>query len=687
MKDESKTKKQLQLEITERVQANEELHESEARFRTIFDNSPDAIFIEDAEGYVLDVNPAACRLQRIDREHLIGKHVLELVPPDKRNEVARDFPKVASGEWDTAQGFSLTANGQSVPVEIRSRPIVYSGKAAVLLIVRDITERRRAEEAIRYRADFEHLIAGLSSDFVRLNAGEVDAGIERALQVIGEFAEVDRSYVFLFRDGKKMVDNTHEWCADGIEPQMANLQNLPSESVPWWMDKLYRHENVYVPSVDDLPPEAGFEKEMLNDQDIQSLVVVPMVSEDNLVGFLGFDSVRSKKEWPENIAALLRIAGDIFTNSLERKRFESYIKEYTERLELEVEQRTLALRESEAKHRDLIEKISEGVITLDGELRVSFVNSAFSNMLGYRTEDLIGRHFTEIPWVDEENMAILIRESEKRKKLQSARYELKTRHKSGRIVDVLASATPMQGPDGEFAGSYTVVTDITEQKRLERDLVDLSARLVDLQEQERRRIAGELHDAIGGALTGMAIELELLSKTPALEGKPPEPHLLSIRDQIHSTIDMVQRISYELRPAILDDLGLSSAMRWYIDSFRARTGIKARLRISLTEERLPEAIEIALFRITQEALTNVFRHSKAASVSVTLSKRRNSLWLSIKDNGVGFDPDDLTQEPQKRGFGLFGIKERLKGVGGRLDLQSEPGKGTRLVATIPLGPR
>jgi len=234
--------------------------------------------------------------------------------------------------------------------------------------------------------------------------------------------------------------------------------------------------------------------------------------------------------------------------------------------------------------------------------------------------------------------------------------------------------------NGVFDGMICTVEDIT----IQRDLEDLSTRLVDLQEKEKRRIAGELHDAIGGALTGMAIELELLSKTPSLKGKPQEPHFLSIRDQLHKTIDMVQMISYELRPALLDDLGLTSALRWYVDSFRVRSGIGARLRISLAEERLPEAIEIALFRITQEALTNISRHSKASTVSVTLSKRKANLVLNIKDDGVGFDPDGLVQDPGKRGFGLFGIRERLKGVGGRLDLQSEPGQGTLLVVTIPI---
>lgn len=102
-------------------------------------------------------------------------------------------------------------------------------------------------------------------------------------------------------------------------------------------------------------------------------------------------------------------------------------------------------------------------------------------------------------------------------------------------------------------------------------------------------------------------------------------------------------------------------------------------------ERLPEAVEIAVFRITQEALTNVAKHSKAESVSLILSMGKNNLSLIIKDNGVGFDPGKLYGEPEERGFGIFGIRDRLRSLGGNLDLQSEPGEGTRLVVTIPLG--
>lgn len=146
-----------------RHRAEEESHQSELRFRNLFENSPDAIFVEDLDGNVLDANPAACRLHGLERQALVGMNVLDLVPPDRREEVSRDYPKLSRGEWDKVEGFSWTADGRSVPVEIRASRIDYGSVPALLLHVRDITERRQAEEALRHSEErFRQVIASIS---------------------------------------------------------------------------------------------------------------------------------------------------------------------------------------------------------------------------------------------------------------------------------------------------------------------------------------------------------------------------------------------------------------------------------------------------------------------------------------------------------------------------------------------
>ena len=193
-------------------------------------------------------------------------------------------------------------------------------------VQQELTERKAAEEAIQHLVEFERLIAAVSTNFINLTLDKIDDEINQALQTTGEFSGVDRSYVFLFSEDGTKMDNTHEWCAEGIEPQIDNLKGLPVELSPWWMDKLNQFENVYIPRVADLPPEASTVKEILQPQGIQSLIVVPMVYGGSLIGYLGFDSVRTEKRWSEEDIALLKIVGEIFVSALKHKQAEEALR-------------------------------------------------------------------------------------------------------------------------------------------------------------------------------------------------------------------------------------------------------------------------------------------------------------------------------------------------------------------------
>ncbi|MBI2472026.1 MAG: GAF domain-containing protein [Planctomycetes bacterium] len=197
----------------------------------------------------------------------------------------------------------------------------------------EIVGHKHTEELLKYRLKIEELIAAISANFINLASQEVDAGINRALKIIGGFAGVDRSYVFQYADAeRKKWDNTHEWCAEGIEPQLDKLKGLSADQFPWGMERLGRFESIHVPRVADMPESAKAEKELQELQSVQSFVIVPMVYGGILVGFLGFDSVRSEKTWTEEDIALLKMIGEIFVNTLERKRAEERINHHVQRL-------------------------------------------------------------------------------------------------------------------------------------------------------------------------------------------------------------------------------------------------------------------------------------------------------------------------------------------------------------------
>jgi len=225
----------------------------------------------------------------------------------------------------TVEHRHLNADGGEVVVEVTASPVFNDAGDVIHIvgIIEDITDRKQAEEALRYRADFERLITGLSADMVHLGPDEVDPGIQQALQTIGEFAHVDRSYVFLLREGGLLADNTHEWCAEGIESQTESLKGIPvDDELPWFAEKIRRLEVFHVPDVSALGPEATLEKTHFDSQHIQSLIAVPMVHHGDLFGFLGFDSVHQKKTWFEDAAVLLQRVRELFTHLLARKQAE-----------------------------------------------------------------------------------------------------------------------------------------------------------------------------------------------------------------------------------------------------------------------------------------------------------------------------------------------------------------------------
>jgi PAS domain S-box-containing protein len=226
-------------------------------------------------------------------------------------------------------------------VEERTAELVQAN--AVLQV--QVAERQRVEDELRYRAAFENLITSISTHFINLMPDEVDEGIDRALQALGEFVKVDRSYVFMFSGDGQTMANTHEWCRAGIEPQKPRLARVPIRDLMWSNAQLLGGEVLHIPCVDELPPEAAAEKSEFQRQGVQALISVPMRYRGRTIGFLGFDSVRPcpGRTWSEDDIALLKIVGQIFVNALEHKQAEQDLRLAYQTLEQRVEDRTREL--------------------------------------------------------------------------------------------------------------------------------------------------------------------------------------------------------------------------------------------------------------------------------------------------------------------------------------------------------
>jgi signal transduction histidine kinase len=231
-------------------------------------------------------------------------------------------------------------------------------------------------------------------------------------------------------------------------------------------------------------------------------------------------------------------------------------------------------------------------------------------------------------------------------------------------------------------------SEVAERKEAQRRLEEsqaqlrrLSAHLQAAREEERIRIAREIHDELGQALAGLKMDVAWLQQSRNRQASAISPKLEDMSVLIDATVQAVRRISAELRPSLLDDLGLAAAIEWQLDEFRERTGLACVFTSNLTNTVLDTDRATALFRIFQEALTNVARHAKATQVTVNLDEDPASLTLRIQDNGQGISEEAMRQA---KSFGLLGMRERVYLLEGELDIRGAPGQGTSVTARIPL---
>jgi signal transduction histidine kinase len=225
---------------------------------------------------------------------------------------------------------------------------------------------------------------------------------------------------------------------------------------------------------------------------------------------------------------------------------------------------------------------------------------------------------------------------------------------------------------------------LEQSERLQEQLRQLSRQILSAQEDERKRISRELHDVIAQTLTGINIRLAALNKAAALNTKHLDRKITSAQRLVEKSVAIVHRFALELRPAVLDDLGLIPALHSFMKNFFTETGVRTRLTAFAGVEKVDIARRTVLFRVAQEALANVAKHAQASHVEVSIQKMPDGICLKIADDGKSFQVQKALLPPGNKRLGLLGMRERLEMVGGRFAIESAPGTGTTVTATIPL---
>jgi two-component system, NarL family, sensor kinase len=343
--------------------------------------------------------------------------------------------------------------------------------------------------------------------------------------------------------------------------------------------------------------------------------------------------------------------------------------------------RVYTLEGADHAYRELIEAMNEGALTLTSDKLILYANQCFAKMVKCPLEQVISASFNRFLSTEDQQAlwALLKRGSKAGSKLQAS-----LKAGDGSQIPVLISTRPLAGNGSKGAILSVLVTDMTETRRNEELLRGLSNRLVQAQETERGRVALELHDNITQLLCAALVRSQILAEQLPLRQRALRGEALMLHGMLGRVADEVERISQNLRPSVLEHLGLATLLRRDSEEFAKRIGVSLKINCVKLTKRLPAETELAFYRILQEALKNIEQHACARHVDVLLRQDGLGVEMTIQDDGVGFDPARHSgKRKAKPGFGLLSMRERAAGVGGVLSVRSDTGQGTTIRVKAP----
>lgn len=339
---------------------------------------------------------------------------------------------------------------------------------------------------------------------------------------------------------------------------------------------------------------------------------------------------------------------------------------------------------SEQKYRDLFTHAVEGIYQSTPDGRYLSVNPALARIYGYKSPEEMMESVTKIGqqlYVDPKRREDFARLLATHGEVKNFEYE--ARKKDGSIIWILGNARAVKDEKGNILYYEGTVQDITDKKRAEELMLELPRHILEAQESERKRIARELHDSVNQMLSAAKMRLHSAATALQLTGRDVPDHFEQARQLVQRTIEEVRRISHNLRPSELDDLGLIPALQSLCEEFRQHTMIRTTLTQPAYLPPLPDDVSLTAYRVVQEALTNIEKYANATSVVVELSVNDSSLHIRVHDDGRGFNPTGV-KTTRRGGFGLMGMVERVALVGGHATVDSAQGRGTTVSVSIPL---
>ncbi len=614
----------------------------------------------------------------IKEDHaVISKIYHELETKGEFNEKYRIQTKDGKIKWVRNRAKVIFDNNQN--------PIRIDG------IIMDRSRQYEAQEKLDNELLLQEVLIDIASTYINIDLKDVEKTIHNSLEKMGCFVNADRSYIFNYDFENKTTSNTYEWCNEGIIPEIDNLQNVPMEFFPQWIEAHQRGEAFYIPDVLALDNEEdeGL-RAILEPQGIKSLITIPMNSNNELIGFVGFDSVRKHHIYTEQEQRLLHLFGQMIINIQKRKKGEN------------------RLRIQEEKYRNIISNMNLGLLEVDNNNTILFANQTFCEMSGYTINELKGQIVHSL-FVPEEKHPVIQEKNESSDSGITDSYEIRFRDKKGKTKWWFSSGAPNFNDRGQQTGRIQIHLDITKQKNLERELAKAKSVAEDAAKSKEIFLANMSHEIRTplNVIIGMIRELGKQNlgsdqRFYVAQSDSAAKHLLTILNHI---LDMAKIESGELKLENLDFSISAVASNAYsiLHSQAEEKNIDFHL---IVDENLWQAHigdEGRIKQVLINILGNAIKFTESGSVIfrvdlVNDNTNEQRIKFTIKDTGIGMSEEFLdklfnkfaqeqntsNRKYEGTGLGMSIAREMIILMGSDIEIKSNKGNGTTVTFELVL---
>ncbi len=709
--------------------SDDELKKSELKYRNLVEHASDGIFVADSNGKYIDVNSSGCTLLGYSKEEILNLSIKDLIPENEVEANPINYRNLQKDKTFLTERNLVKRDGTLIPVEISAK-ILDDGKMQG--IVRDISARKYAEEVIKlseqkYKYLFDYnpvpmwVVERFSFKFIDVN----EAAIKKLEYSRDEFLNMNVFDIRIVAEGQDIKHlayvNLNNQKISDVQYRKKNGLVIDFELVI--NDIEYQGKEARIVAAYDVTERKIAEKSLIESEErFRSLAYeapfpILVHSEDGKILLINRSFVNVTEYNIEDIPTIFAWKKKIYINPNQIYEDKMYDGEFTittkfgktkildirsvplgklpdgRKIELSMaadltERKNFetALLQSEAKFRAMVNSSPIGIFLISPEGKLTYSNNAFSIISGLSTDE--AREFKWFSKIDPSKKDEIFNNWITAFKKQEAFYGITQFLLPGNNKVWVEIKTSKILAGDKIVGFIGLIIDITERMRWEEQislssekLRALAAHLESIREEERIKISREIHDNLGQSLTGLKMDISWIQKRNKNNNSEIFNKLNSMSDEVSNTIQIVRKISSELRPSELDNLGIIAAIETSAREFEERTEIPCKIYTSIDDVSLNQQKSTIIFRILQEALTNIIRHAKANEVKINIKLANNNFVLNVEDDGIGIKNEQLLKS---NSFGIMGMKERAYIVKGEVDISSLPQKGTRVKIVIPI---